>query len=53
MELIYMKGSTSADTLGALVEMASTEAAKKAYSLVNVKGVFTFWTLERIRNLVK
>jgi hypothetical protein len=32
MEMIYTNGSTSADTLGTLVEMASTEAVKKAYS---------------------
>jgi len=29
MEMIYTNGSTSADMLGALVEMASTEGAKK------------------------
>jgi hypothetical protein len=34
MEMIYTNGSTSADTLGTLVEMASTEAIKKAYSQV-------------------
>jgi hypothetical protein len=53
MEMIYTNGATSADKLGALVERASTEAAKKAYSLVNMDCVFTFWTLERIQNLVK
>jgi hypothetical protein len=50
MEMIFTKGSTTADALGALVEMASTEAVEKAYLEMNVECVFTFWTLERIRN---
>jgi hypothetical protein len=50
MEMIYTNGSTSADTLGTLVEMAATEAVKKAYSQVNMECTFMFETLERIRN---
>jgi hypothetical protein len=53
MEMIYTNGSTSADALGTLVEMASTEAVKKAYSQVNMECAFTLGTLEQIRNLVK
>jgi hypothetical protein len=51
MEMIYTNGSTSADTLGTLVEMASTEAVKKAYSQVNMECAFTFWDIRTNQEL--
>jgi hypothetical protein len=44
------KWFNNVNTLGALGEMGSTEANKKADSLLNGECMFTFWTIERIRN---